>query len=98
MQTSCNILRQKNHKKCLEKWIIDFTKDNTRKWDFLTTRMNKHNKAQPTYVKEGTCLSIFGYSIILIVRAIRTILNYISIGEYRAKDYPQELIIYSYSK
>jgi len=41
--------------------------------------MNKHDKGQPMYVKGGTLLSLFGYSITLFVRAIRTILNYIPI-------------------
>jgi len=67
----------------------DFTKDDTRGWDFLTTRMNKHDESRPTYAKGGTWLSFFGHSITLYVRAVRTILNHAPIGEYRARFRPK---------
>jgi len=67
----------------------DFTKDDTRGWDFLTTRMNKHDESRPTYAKGGTWLSFFGHSITLYVRAVRTILNHAPIGEDRARFRPK---------
>jgi len=38
-------------RKNLEEWVTDFNKGDTRRRDFLTTRMKKRNESRPTYVK-----------------------------------------------
>lgn len=43
MQTSYNMLSQRNSKNCPEEWVADFTKGDTKGRDFLTTEMNNQH-------------------------------------------------------
>jgi len=87
MQTSYDMLRQTNSKKCLEEWVTNFTKGDIRGRGFLTTRMNKRDESRPTYARGETWLSLFG-SITLCARAVRTTLVHAPIGKCRARFHP----------
>jgi len=44
------MLSQRNSKNCLEEWVTDFTKGDTKGRDFLTTKMNKRDEGYPSSV------------------------------------------------
>ena len=90
MRISLDALSQRNSKACLEEWIVEFSRGETRGRNFLTLNTEKRTEATPTYAKGGTWMSYLGHSISLCARATRAILNHAPIGEYRARFFPQK--------
>ena len=90
MRISLDALSQRNSKTCLEEWIVEFSRGETRGRNFLTLDTEKRTEATPTYAKGGTWMSYLGHSISLYARATRAILNHAPIGEYRARFFPQK--------
>jgi len=90
MRTSIDALSQKNSKAYLDEWTTEFLRGETRGRNFLMINTEEHKAATPTYAKGGTWMSHLGHSISLCARATRAILNYVPIGEYRARFFPQE--------
>ena len=86
MRISLDALSQRNSKTCLEEWIVEFSRGETRGRNFLTL----NTEATPTYAKGGTWMSYLGHFISLCARATRAILNHAPIGEYRARFFPQK--------
>ena len=57
---------------------------------FLDLLNDNDNIFEPSYVKGGSWLKIFGHSNSLCVHATRAITNHAPIGEYRLRFFPRE--------
>ena len=69
---------------------MTFQTSDYKETNFLDLLDNKYLSIKPTYIKDGTWLSLLGYSNILCARAIRAITNYAPIGKYWLRFFPKE--------
>ena len=67
-----------------------FQASNLKENQFLDLVDDDNNIIEPTYVKEGLWLKVFGHSNSLCVHATRAITNHASIGEFRLRFFPRE--------
>jgi len=82
-------------KKCksddiLNVWKMMFQASNLKGNQFLDLVDDDNNIIEPTYVKEGSWLKLFGYSNSLCACATRVITNYTPIGKFRLRFFPRE--------
>jgi len=82
-------------KKCesddiLNIWKITFQASNFKGNQFLDLLDDDNNIIEPSYIKGGLWLKVFGHSNSLCVCATRAITNHAPIGEYRLRFFPRE--------
>ena len=67
-----------------------FQASNLKGNQFLDLLDNDNNIIEPSYVKGGSWLKMFGHSISLCMCATRAIINHTLIGEYRLRFFPRK--------
>ena len=82
-------------KKCesddiLNIWKMMFQASYLKGNQFLDLVDDDNNIIEPTYVKEGSWLKVFGHSNLLCACATRAITNHASIGKFRLRFFPRE--------
>ena len=81
-KTECNNI--------LQNWKIIFQASDSKGWHFLNLLDDKLNDIEPSYVKGGPWLQLFGHSSGLCAHASRAITNHAPIGKYRLRFFPRE--------
>ena len=74
----------------LELWKMMFQASNLKENQFLDLLDEDNNIIEPTYVKGGSWLKIFGHSNSLCACATRAIINHALIDEYRLRFFPRK--------
>ena len=82
-------------KKCesddiLNIWKMMFQASNFKGNQFLDLLDNDNNIIEPTYIKDGSQLKVFGHLNSLCAHTTRAITNHAPIGEYRLRFFPRE--------
>jgi len=82
-------------KKCesddiLNIWKMTFQASNFKENQFLDLLDNDNNIIEPSYIKGGLWLKVFGHLNSLCTCATRAITNHAPIGEYRLRFFPRE--------
>ena len=67
-----------------------FQASNLKENQFLDLLDDDNNIIEPSYVKEGSWLKMFGHSNSLCAHVTRAIMNHALIGEYRLRFFPRE--------
>ena len=89
-KSSWDFSKKCKSKDILKVWKITFQASDLKGNQFLDLLDDNNNIIEPSYVKGGLWLKVFGHSNSLCVYATRVITNHAPIGEYRLKFFPRE--------
>ena len=74
----------------IQNWKMTFQTSDQKGWQFLDLVDDNNNPIELSYINEGSWLKFISHSNLLYARAMRAIVNYVPIGEYRLQFFPKK--------
>lgn len=89
-KTSWDYCKKTNSDDVIKQWKMRFQASDGKGNNFMDLLDDNSNIIEPSYIKGGPWLQVFGHSNSLCARATRAITNHAPIGEFRLRFFPKE--------